>query len=122
MTEVLDFMINLTVIIKAFVLLVAAIGTGYVIPLIKAKVSAGKLAEAVKWAQIAVNAAEMIWRGVEDSGEDKKYYVEQFLRKKGFELDADEIDSIIEAAVLDMKAQLLEYSAISAAVEGVAGD
>lgn len=36
-------------------------------------------------------------------GAEKKAYVEQFMSSKGFKLDTDEIDKLIESAVLELK-------------------
>lgn len=51
---------------------------------------------------IAVEAAEMIYVG-KGKGAEKKAYVEKYLSEKGFHLDTSEIDSLIEAAVLELK-------------------
>ena len=51
---------------------------------------------------MAVEAAEMIYVGT-GRGEEKKAYVVQYLNSKGYTLDADSINNLIESAVLALK-------------------
>ena len=44
----------------------------------------------------------MIYNGA-GRGQEKKAYVVKFLNSKGFTLNPEEIDNIIEAAVLELK-------------------
>lgn len=90
-TEIVTLLMKL-----AFVLI-----TTFLVPWIKKKVDAEKLLEVRKWTMIAVEAAEMIYDGA-DMGETKKAFVEEFLNRKGFKLNTDEVDKLIEAAVLEM--------------------
>ena len=105
---VIDYMINLTVIIRAFIGLIAAVATYYLIPLLKKKLGSEKLDEAVEWIKIAVQAAEMIWQNLPSSGEEKKNYVLEFLNSKGLTFDENEVDAMIESAVLELKNMDLE--------------
>ena len=98
-------MIDLTPILSAAVVLVAAILTAFLIPLIKRRVDAEKLDNIREWVGIAVCAAEQIFRG-SGLGAEKKSYVLGFLRDHGFTVDAEELDTLIEAAVLELKQQL----------------
>ena len=98
-------MIDLTSILSAAVVLAAAILTAFLIPLIKRKVDAEKLEIIREWVGIAVSAAEQIFRG-SGLGAEKKSYVLGFLRDHGFTVDAEELDTLIEAAVLELKQQL----------------
>ncbi len=95
-------MIDLTPIANAIISLSALLITTFLIPWIKAKISAEKLAEAQKWVTIAVQAAEMIYT---ESGlnKTKKNYVRSYLINKGYDFDADSINAMIESAVLTMK-------------------
>ena len=52
--------------------------------------------------KVAVEAAEMIYVGT-GRGEEKKAYVVQYLNSKGYTLDADSINNLIESAVLELK-------------------
>ncbi len=92
-------MTNITPIVEAVVALIAAVITCFLVPYIKSKYGAEKLEEIRKWVCIAVEAAEQIFVGT-GLGKQKKAYVEEFLASKGFTLDADSIDKMIEAAVL----------------------
>jgi hypothetical protein len=92
-------MVDLTQVIVALLTLAVS---AFLIPYIKSKVSAEQL-DAIKfWVNIAVEAAEMIYNGT-GRGEEKKAYVVKFLNSKGFTLNPEEIDNIIEAAVLELK-------------------
>ena len=92
---------DITEIVTLVMRLVLVLITTFLVPLIKKRVDAEKLLEVRKWTMIAVEAAEMIYNGA-DMGETKKAFVEEFLNRKGFALNADEVDKLIEAAVLEM--------------------
>ena len=94
-------MIDLTPIIQALIGLLSALITYFLIPLIKRKADAEKLAKIKAWVQIAVAAAEQVF-AQSGMGEEKKEFVVEFLREKGFTLDTFEIDALIEAAVHDL--------------------
>lgn len=95
-------MIDLTQLAQAIISVVALLITTFVIPWIKAKVSDAKMQEIYKWVKIAVSAAEMIYKEA-GMGEAKKAYVNSFLKVKGYSLNVDEVDAMIESAVHDMK-------------------
>ena len=94
-------MTDLTPIVNAVITLIAAIITTFLIPWIKSKIDAAKLAQIVEWVGIAVRAAEQIYNE-SGMGEKKKQYVLDFLADKGFTLDPDSINAMIEAAVKDL--------------------
>ena len=83
--------------------------TAYLVPYIKSRFDAAKLEKIMKWVEIGVQAAEMIFKGT-GMGEKKKEYVMEFLKKKGFSVDTDSLDNMIESAVLKMKQALMEVS------------
>lgn len=95
-------MIDLTPIANAIISLAALLITTFLIPWIKAKVSAEKLAEIQKWTTIAVEAAEMLYKE-SGMGEAKKKYVDNYLKSKGYTLDQDTIDALIESTVKEMQ-------------------
>lgn len=97
-------MIDITVIIEAVVALILALITTFLIPWIKTKVEAEKLAKVNNWVKIAVKAAEMIYTEV-GQGVQKKDYVLSYLEEKGYTYDAESINLMIEAAVLEMKTE-----------------
>lgn len=100
-------MIDLTVIMEAVVTLIIAAISAFVIPWLKRKISAEKLAEVAEWVQIAVTAAEQIYNGP-GRGEEKKAYVLEFLTSKGYTVDMAAIENLIEAAVYELPGKLTE--------------
>lgn len=94
-------MTDLTPIVNAVITLIAAIITTFLIPWIKSKIDAAKLAQIVEWVGIAVRAAEQIYNE-SGMGEKKKQYVLDFLADKGFTLDPNSINAMIEAAVKEL--------------------
>lgn len=95
-------MIDLTQVIIAVLTLIFSVVSAFLIPYLKTKVSAEQLETIKFWVNIAVQAAEMIYAG-SGRGEEKKEYVLKFLNSKGFTLNTEEIENIIEAAVLELK-------------------
>lgn len=94
-------MTDLTPIVNAVIALIAAIITTFLIPWIKSKIDAAKLAQIAEWVGIAVRAAEQIYNE-SGMGEKKKQYVLDFLSDKGFTLDPNSINAMIEAAVKEL--------------------
>lgn len=95
-------MVDLTSIITTVLTLIFSLITAFLIPYIKTKVSAEQFATIKLWVQVAVQAAEMLYVG-SGRGEEKKKYVIEFLNSKGFTLNAEEIENLIESAVLELK-------------------
>ena len=95
-------MIDLTPLVQAVVTLAAALITSFLIPFIRSKVTTEKLANIQLWVTVAVEAAEQLYSG-SGRGAEKKAYVVEFLNSKGFTLDTDSIDKLIESAVLELK-------------------
>jgi hypothetical protein len=71
--------------------------TAFVVPAVKARADADKLARTLDYVRIAVRAAEQIFSGP-GQGSEKKRYVLNYLSEKGFQID----DAAIEAAVNDL--------------------
>jgi hypothetical protein len=94
-------MIDLTPIMEAIIALVTAVITAFVIPWLKGKIDADKLEKIKLWVTVAVEAAEQLYKG-SGRGEEKKAYVVKFLKEKGFTLDPDSLDKLIEAAVFNL--------------------
>lgn len=93
---------DLTPILEALALLVAAVITTVVIPFIKSKTTSAQQQEINSWVKIAVFAAEQIFNG-SGRGDEKKAYVQNFLAERGFKLDEARVDALIESAVFEMK-------------------
>lgn len=92
-------------IVKIIVMFAALVVTRYLVPWVKEKIGADKLAVAEKWAKYAVlKAQQVLWS---ESGADKKTYVSEFLKEilidKNIALSDEQLDVLIEAAVKQMK-------------------
>lgn len=79
--------------------------TRYLVPWLREKIGADRLAMAEKWARYAVlKAQQALW---EKDGQDKKAYVTGFLEEiliaKGIALSDEQVDVLVEAAVKQMK-------------------
>lgn len=94
-------MIDITPIANAIIALIAAVITAFVIPYVKEKIGVEKLKKVQAWVNIAVEAAEQLYKG-SGRGAEKKAYVVEFLNAKGYTLDPDSLDNLIEAAVFNL--------------------
>lgn len=94
-------MIDLTEVVVAVLTLIISLIAAYLIPYIKAKVSGEKLETAKVWVKIAVQAAEMIFKG-NDEGAAKKKYVQDVLKNMGFSINIDQVEHLIESAVWEL--------------------
>lgn len=102
-------MIDLTPIVNALLTLLGLLLTTFLIPWIKLKVSTEKLEEVRKWTSVGVKAAEMIYNE-SGMGDVKKQYVRRFLESKGYKLDIDTVDALIEATVREMKQEAFKIT------------
>ena len=91
-------MIDITPIVNAVIALIAAAVSVFLIPWIKSKTTDAQRKELVEWVKIGVAAAEQLYKG-QGRGEEKKQYVLDFLKQKGFTVDEESINAAIEAAV-----------------------
>ena len=102
-------------IILAIISLLGAVVTGILIPLIKEKIGAEKLAKYEEWATLAVQCAEMIFEG-QGMGENKKEYVVNFLNemfnKNKVVITPEQIEVLIESAVKSMKLKEIKIEQI----------
>lgn len=94
-------MIDITNIVSTVITLILALITTFLIPWLKNKLDAEKFEQLQEWTRVAVQAAEMIYDGV-GRGEEKKSFVINYLNNKGFKIDTDTIDALIESAVLEL--------------------
>lgn len=95
---------DITPILEAVIALAAALLSVFAIPWIKNKVGAQNMDQLLAWVEIAVSAAEQLYDAAH--GSEKKEYVLKFLEDKGYDVDTEEIDNAIEAAVLHLHNQL----------------
>ena len=86
-------MINLTPIINALILLIAAFVTYRVIPWIKANTTEKQQKIIETAIQIAVFAAEQIYGA--GHGSEKLEYAQQYLHDHGYEVDVREIEAAV---------------------------
>ena len=93
---------NITPIIEAVFALIAAIVTAVVVPYIKSRTTAAQQTETAAWVRIAVTAAEQIYNGT-GRGQEKKKYVEDWLKAHGVTVDSEKLDAMIESAVYELK-------------------
>lgn len=98
-------MVDITKIIVAAVSLVMAVVSAFLVPYIKQRFDAEKLAKWKNLVEIAVNAAEQIYNTA-NAGEEKKNYVHAWLVEQGITYDEKTIDVLIEAAVSKLNQQL----------------
>lgn len=95
--------INITPIFNAVIALLAALITCFLIPWIKEKLSAEKYDKLIRYANIAVMAAEQMFTPEEWAS--KRVYVDDYLNSLGYEIDQT-AENAIEAAVLQVHESL----------------
>lgn len=97
---------KLFALVLALIPVMGTILTVYIIPFIKEKIGNEKLAKYEYWADIAVRAAEMLWKE-SGKGADKKEYVVDFLNnmfnKDKVVITEQQIELLIESCVKQMK-------------------
>jgi hypothetical protein len=91
-------MTDITPIVAIIIALIFAVITIIIAPWIKSRTTSEQLMQIMSWVNIAVLAAEQLFRGV-GRGEEKKQYVIDFLKSKGYYIDAEKIEAMIEAEV-----------------------
>jgi len=88
-------------VIGVLISVIGAIITYYIVPFLKAKLGQTNYTNALWWATSAVQAAEQVFKE-SGQGEKKKAYVLEFLQSKGLKLTTEELDALIESAVLEL--------------------
>ena len=93
-------------IILASIPVFGAIITGFIIPFIKEKIGAEKLAKYEYWTSMAVKCAEMMFKE-QGKNKTKKEYVVNFLNemfnKNKVVITSKQIEILVEAAVKELK-------------------
>ena len=97
---------DITPIVEAIIALIGTVITVILIPYIKSKTNVEQQKEIYAWVQIAVAAAEQIYKGI-GRGEEKKQYVLDWLNQQGIKVNSDEIDAMIESAVHQLKKEVV---------------
>lgn len=90
---------DITFVFEALIVIIFGVITVIVVPFIKEK-------KLYNWVNIAVKAAEQIYTQT-GMGEIKKDFVLNFLKSKGYKVDTESIDLMIESAVLSLKESLV---------------
>ena len=93
--------IDLTPVLQALAGLIATVITALIIPYIKSKTDAHRLERMQAWADLAVKAAEQIFKE-QGSGEQKKAYVSEFLEIGGLNSCEHTTQALIESAVNEL--------------------
>ena len=88
-------------ILQVVLAIVSIVVTGILIPLIKTKIKKEDLEKALVITDIAVKAAEQIFKE-SGQGQIKKKYVIDYLKKSGLDLSNEELNVLIEAAVKEL--------------------
>ena len=96
--------IDITPVVNAVITLAATVVSVFLSPWIKSKTTAQQRSELVAWAKIGVAAAEQIYVG-QGRGDEKKQYVLEFLKSKGFDLNEESVNNAIEAAVKQLNTE-----------------
>lgn len=94
--------IDLTQIILAIIALLGTVITTFVIPLLRQKLTEKQQETLSALIRIGVYAAEQLLT----TGEEKKKYVEDLLKEKGYDVDLESVNAAIEAAVKELKIEL----------------
>lgn len=112
---------SLNVIVRIVTLIIETVLACVLIPWIKSRVKEKDFENIKRWVEVAVEAAEQLYK-YEGGGVDKKAYVLEFLARAGIELDADSLDALIEAAVFKLPGYFEldgDVIAAEAAAEGI---
>lgn len=109
-------MYDITPIIEAAGVLLAAVVTCVLVPYIKSKTTADQQKEINAWVKIAVSAAEQIFNG-SGRGEEKKAYVIAWLKEHGVTVNESELDALIEAAVFELNQGIIPIEGIALGAE-----
>ena len=89
--------IDFTDIFEGIIMLLSALITTFLIPMLRQKLSDDKRDKLIFWVRTAVKAAEQIYGS--KTGQQKKDYVVAFLLSKGIVIDIDEVTALIESEV-----------------------
>lgn len=90
--------IDITPIVNAALALIGAGVSVFLIPWLKKQTTEAQRKELTAWVKIGVAAAEQLYKG-QGRGDEKKQYVLDFLKQKGFSVDEESVNAAIEAAV-----------------------
>ena len=95
---------DITNVFTAFIALLLALLSAFVIPWLKRKVSAQDMAELLEWVDIAVAAAQQLYHQAD--GDKRLQHALGVLADKGFDVNDKAVRNAVEAAVLKLHQQL----------------
>lgn len=95
---------DVTKILLLLIEILGMIASTYLIPWLKTKLDTAKLEKMNKWVAIGVSAAQQLY--TQEQWAEKKQYVVDFLKTKGYNADLQEVDAAIEAEVIRLHNQL----------------
>lgn len=95
---------DVTKILLLLIEILGMIASAYLIPWLKTKLDTAKLEKMNKWVAIGVSAAQQLY--TQEQWAEKKQYVVNFLKTKGYSADLQEVDAAIEAEVIRLHNQL----------------
>lgn len=95
-------MTDITPIATTIIMLLGAIVTVFVIPLLRTKLSAEKRQDLLTWIQVGCKAAEQLAKAGIINKEERKQHVLDFLHGMGIDIDLNEVLEMIEAVVNDL--------------------
>ena len=96
---------DITLLIRALFLVLSFIYTVVLVPYIKSKTTEEQYSKLKFYVKTGVQAAEMIYNEP-GMGTIKKDYVLNYIRGLGFTVDVNELNALIESAVLELKNSL----------------
>ena len=96
--------IDITPIDNAALALIGAGVSVFLIPWLKKQTTEAQRKELTAWVKIGVAAAEQLYVG-QGRGEEKKQYVLDFLKQKGFKVDEESVINAIEAIVKQLNTE-----------------
>ncbi|MBS6773260.1 MAG: holin [Faecalibacterium prausnitzii] len=97
--------IDITPIVNAALALIGAGVSVFLIPWLKKQTTEAQRKELTAWVKIGVAAAEQLYVG-QGRGEEKKQYVLDFLKQKGFKVDEESVVNAIEAIVKQLNTEV----------------
>lgn len=95
---------DITKIVLLIVEILGVVCSAFLIPWLKTKLGTARLNKMLQWVSIGVAAAEQLF--TKEQYQEKKQYVLDFLKEKGYKVDLKEIDAAIEAEVIRLHNEL----------------
>ena len=98
---------NIEIITKVLIPMLGAIIVYVIVPFFKSKTTKEQRDNIYFYVQLAVNAAEQIYKE-KGQGKIKKEYVLEYMRQLNFDIDEADLEVMIEAAVIELNKSIEE--------------